>query len=212
MEKFSFRTDQLERAPKSREILRRILSKTDCLTCGICCSSSQKKHITAVLGIDPYRRNLRQIAEDKGFEIDNAPQIGGFFVLREDRCAFLEIEEDKKLCSVYNIRPFVCLTFPFIIQTMKKISLEHGDMGSVDIPMLTTACPPLEEAKAQGVNYVAMDEIIGSTIIDGRKVLVGIMPILGEVFLNVIGTTGWCRLFDLEKILKINGREIFPIG
>jgi Fe-S-cluster containining protein len=168
-------------------------------------------HKTNVLGIDPFRRNLRQVARERGFDISEAP-YEGFDILGSNKCAFLGVEGKDNACSVYNIRPLICMLFPFIMQRMESLDLKNGDKSTMEIIMLTTACPPLKEAKAQGVTYVGIDEIIRPEIIHGRKALVCEMPILGDIFLNILRNRMDRGLFDLNKVLEINGRGVLPIG
>jgi Fe-S-cluster containining protein len=211
VKQFSFRIDQLKRAPKSRRILRKIFSKADCIKCGACCKSPQKKHKTNVLGIDPFRSRIRQIARFNGLNISEAP-FEGFDVLGEDKCSFLDESDGKNACSIYNFRPLICLTFPFMVQRMESLHLENGETGTQDLVMLTTACPPLKEAKDNGVNFICFDEVVRGAVIDGREALTTVLPILGDTFLNLIQSAMWGTIFDFDKILEINGRGIFPIG
>jgi Fe-S-cluster containining protein len=196
-----------KRTQKSPEILKRELSKVDCLTCSVCCRGPKKPHRIAVLDIDPLNEKLYEAAESRFPERIERVSDSAFIVRGEDCCAFLE--EDNS-CSVYSIRPLVCAIFPFIVQSGVK---EFKDGSRVEIPqlLLTSACPPLRKAKEQGVAYVALDDIVTTVSIGGREECRPKDSILGMSFDNVLFCISRLGIFNHDSLIKVKGEIIFPI-
>jgi Fe-S-cluster containining protein len=91
----------------------------ECTQCGNCCTGppgtvwftrAEGREIAASLGLDP-----------EAFDEQYAHKVGGRWSLRERRtpaghdCVFLERapETDTARCSIYEVRPAQCRTWPF---------------------------------------------------------------------------------------------------
>ena len=208
---FRFDTRALNRAPDSKAILKNIFARVKCQECGACCSSSEKRHKIGVVGVDPFRRELYQVAMQRFPEqVEPAPN-NGFSIIGNECCAFLEQNGTGKACSVYRIRPMICAIFPFAIYGFETL-LENGMISEMPCVVLSSACPPLMEAKEKGVSYVTFDEVLSSHIVGGKPTLKLEIPVLSDCLVTVIECLNHGLVFRKNDFLKADGQAIFPIA
>jgi Fe-S-cluster containining protein len=196
----------MDRHPKSRRLLRRILQKADCLTCGKCCQNPGKKFKIAVLGFDPFHEHLRSVSE-KEFpgRMEEMPN-GGFNLIGDDRCV---LQMEGNLCAAYNVRPLVCATFPFLLKPMIQLHQDGSTNEAISLA-LTTSCPPIREAKEAGVTYVSLDDLITQATVNGRDALVSDMPILGPIMSILLNQQG--EFYHPSHFVVREKRIIFPVS
>jgi len=121
------------------------LGAANCKSCGKCCSA--KGGFSAIaLGGEPAYDTLASRAPGAGAHIhENTGSLLAAF--GSERCGF---QQDSNSCEIYDSRPSVCAAFPFIIT--------ESSVGA-----LSSVCPPIAEMKGQGVGFLFLSDIVGTS-------------------------------------------------
>lgn len=135
--------DQTE---KKRELIREIISKYDCLTCGKCCRSTHKK-FSLIIGYHEYC-----LLPIEGLQVDEYEKVFKVF-FNDSKCKF---SDPKKGCLEYENRPNVCKSFPLIIHEGRLCA--------------TTFCPPIDEIKKQGIAFIPIEDIRDLQVLNNYNV------------------------------------------
>lgn len=144
----TFRVSELmtSRPRDARRIIYDAFERQSCLECGKCCKQG------VVLSVFESEENfvqLRRKADAKALlkqaSVTKVP-VGLTIDFPGDSCSFLM---EGNSCSVYPLRPLLCRLFPFTI----------FDSGDVKYVALTSLCPPLEQLKQNGVNFLYYSDI-----------------------------------------------------
>lgn len=119
-----------------------------CIECGMCCSGPEEGHIWATdEEIEMIAKKLEMTTED--FRKQYARRIGKRTTLIEDKstkdCIFLCERDGAKGCSVYEVRPNQCRTWPFW-----DMNLESPDTWN----WAAMKCPGMNQGK-----FFTYDEI-----------------------------------------------------
>ncbi len=127
----------------AQECDQNIRHQIDCLKCGNCCrtsvtdfNSSDIKRASKFLGISRKQFIKKYLIED----------FGGEFVTISAPCPFLNLDDNT--CSIYEVRPFVCQSFP---HTQRDSFLQriHAHKANVNMCPITYH---VVEAIAQKMN------------------------------------------------------------
>ncbi len=198
-----------KRPPNSRQIIKDVFSRVDCLACGICC---RETNIVAIVGSDPGNQFIRQHALARfPNRITSAPS-GGFSVTGDDGCSFLEDPEDGNACAIYTVRPAMCAVFPFTIIDVGELNNGTGQPVMEEKVCITTGCPPVRELEDKGIHYVELLDVMSQEYLEGAKQLSVEVPILSQsfYFLSKCFATGVLQFPD--PFVKGTNGPIFPIA
>jgi len=194
---------KLERADDGRAKLMKILDKARCLECGKCCTASEGKFFITVFSKEANYPKLKELAKMHRKSIGPV-YPDGFEIKSEDHCPFLEIKEEGKKCSIYEIRPLVCRSFPFMIDTFKTTDM-NGKIEEKSLVVLTSLCLPIKEAWDAGVTYVSSKDI--RPPLSGKRSKE--LPILSDSLRALYEGAG--PRLSKDAFLEQNGSRIFLI-
>ncbi|MBS3068707.1 YkgJ family cysteine cluster protein [Candidatus Micrarchaeota archaeon] len=206
-------------------------AKSDCLACGKCCKAI---NVLFISKLDPSFVDVKSFLDSKPASLpDIASYIdeidfGISIKAKNERCHFLE--QDNK-CTIYKFRPNFCRTYPFI-PVEKQVIRDSGFRDTIPLMFLSSYCPPVEEIKKAGFDFLFFEDIIVSS----EKLLAdpvaygfdGSHPLLEQIkekpleFIStkLLGSSLTMLIRDLENgvygdfdiLLKTpEGQHIFPI-
>lgn len=187
--------------------IRSVLSKTDCLSCGICCTHDKAIPVT---GMDPNKTIVRNFLQSGEYSkrMESAPN-GGFNILVQGRCPALGQEDGKHECSIYDFRPIFCKIFPFVPGFI-RVEVD-GEVSVAPMIQLDNMCPPIRELECMGIGYVLFSDIATSRTDNGKQTLQIEKNFLGASLQNLLLTINWGVLFSRKDILITGKGPIFPI-
>lgn len=195
----------VERAPESREMIRGIFSRMKCRDCGECCKKTVDCFRVPVQRNDPNYNLIKQAAERRFPEkIDRSPVDGCDILPKGEYCGFIEENDGIYSCSIYGIRPVICAEFPFVTDV-----LPFSQYGDVPVKVLTSSCPPVEELKDRGVNYVTVDDLVTPVEKKGDKEYLMHVTVLSQAFLRVMAHVQ--EMPDLQHFTVIDNKLAFVI-
>jgi len=111
----------------------------ECNRCGLCCGDTKQK-IRHVLLLESEAEKIAsdtcQLITDFSVEInDNNPYVYEMKKSSEGKCVFLK----DKQCSIYALRPLVCVCYPFELKFNKGEGMYNFDF--------TVECPRINQGK-----------------------------------------------------------------
>jgi len=129
------------RPKDARKTIYTLLENQDCRSCGKCC---QEKGEFALVLLNEEPNFKRVMDGILGAKVDRNPLTTK--ISFDSRCSLQSIDDNR--CSIYNERPLVCRSFPFL--------------SSAGIVALSSACPDIQRLKDNGIEFLyAADFSIG---------------------------------------------------
>lgn len=113
--------------------------KFECNGCGLCCGDTEFK-TRCILLLEAEAKKIanhtsKRISEFAAETKTIFPYVYEMKKTKDCKCVFLK---DNK-CSIYELRPLICMFYPFELKFDKKNGLHHFDF--------TLECPGLNEGK-----------------------------------------------------------------
>ena len=135
----------LANRPKdARPRIFRKFGKLDCMDCGKCCTEKSDMMIVSKResGYQKIRKAFGRVERVEITDIDEFVVMD----MNSDTCPLIEADNG---CSIYENRPLICRVFPFIPQ----------ELGEGSRIVLTSHCPPLEELRKEGIEFLYFSDI-----------------------------------------------------
>jgi len=114
--------------------------KFDCNRCGLCCGDTKQK-TRHILLLESEAKMIashtsRRIFDFSGEIKDKLPYAYEMKKTSEGKCVFLKNNQ----CSIYPLRPLICMFYPFELKFVEKKGLHNFDF--------TLECPGINQGKA----------------------------------------------------------------
>ena len=184
-----------------KEVMKKVLSKVDCLACGRCCTSPGGMHSVRVSRNDEHHDMLYNVAVNIPGAVVEYKATYDLSINAEKQCAFLSVENEKNYCAVYDFRPATCKAFPFMMDFV-SIEEDHGISLDVDAVILSRCCPPVNELFENGINFLCLLDILKQK---------PEIPLVGNAMTNLFDLIEKAVLFERHHLFEYKGSVIFPI-
>lgn len=188
------------------QILKNAFSRYKCMECGICCSD--KPHEVIVLPKDPNKAGILDEAVRRFPKSIVPVNFTTFYIIGQDHCPFLDKNESQSRCSIYPIRPIVCNSFPFMIQSLSTKTEEEQEPVKKEFIVLSSLCPPVADARNEGMRFITPLDI---ALMKKNPMLKAKLSMLVKSFSTIqeYGKAGIA--FAQSLFLEAEGKRIIPL-